>query len=375
MSDDNTDGVVVVTGSSGLIGAALVRRLAPRFSVVGFDRAGDPYPPEEAECVCVDVTDADSVTAGFRRVRYAYGGHLAAVVHLAAYYDFSGAPDPRYQTVTVEGTARLLDHLADFDVDQIVFSSTMLVHAPTRPGRRIDEESPLAGDWSYPASKITTEQLLRDRRGDAAVVLARLAGVYDDRGHSPPLAGLISRIARRRLTSRFYPADPAVGQAFVHLDDAVEALALAVERREDLPAELAVLVGEPSTLPYRELQTRVGQLLHGEPWPTYRIPAPLAKAGARLLQALPGRGAAFVNPFLVDRAADHYELDISRARDLLGWHPAHALDERLPRIIDTLRADPDAWYRANHLDPPRRLNLGERGSRPARVRRARSEDG
>lgn len=37
--------VVIVTGSSGLIGAPVVRRLARSARVVGFDREGNPHPP------------------------------------------------------------------------------------------------------------------------------------------------------------------------------------------------------------------------------------------------------------------------------------------------------------------------------------------
>jgi len=78
------------------------------------------------------------------------------------------------------------------------------------------------------------------------VVLARLAGVYDDLGHSPSLAGMICRIAERRLTSRCYPADTSRGQAFVHLEDAVSALTAAVEHRHELPAELSSARTRPS---------------------------------------------------------------------------------------------------------------------------------
>ena len=100
--------IVLVTGSSGLIGSALIRRLASQFQVVGFDREGNPYPPIEAECVCVDITSQESVQTGLSRLRYAYGDHIVAVIHLAAYYDFSGEPSPKYEEVTVRGTERLL---------------------------------------------------------------------------------------------------------------------------------------------------------------------------------------------------------------------------------------------------------------------------
>ncbi|MGH7458147.1 MAG: NAD-dependent epimerase/dehydratase family protein, partial [Longimicrobiaceae bacterium] len=110
--------LALVTGSSGLIGAALIRQIADRHRVVGFDRTGDPHPPKEAECVCVDVTSEDSIRDGLARVRYAHGEHIASVIHLAAYYDFSGEPSPMYDEVTVRGTERLLRHLRGFRVEQ-----------------------------------------------------------------------------------------------------------------------------------------------------------------------------------------------------------------------------------------------------------------
>ena len=53
--------VVVFTGSSGLIGCALCKELASDYQVVGFDRDGYPYPPIEAECICVDFSTEVSV--------------------------------------------------------------------------------------------------------------------------------------------------------------------------------------------------------------------------------------------------------------------------------------------------------------------------
>ena len=45
---------------------------------------------------------------GLERVRYAYGTHIASVIHLAAYYDFFGRPSAKYDEITVHGTGRLL---------------------------------------------------------------------------------------------------------------------------------------------------------------------------------------------------------------------------------------------------------------------------
>src|SRR5438105_15324928 len=53
---------------------------------------------------------------------------------------------------------------------------------------------------------------------------------------------------------------------------------------------------------------------------------------------------------MIDIADDHYALDITRARTLLGWEPRHSLRETLPTMIAALKADPVGWYRANKLN-------------------------
>lgn len=63
------DEVVVVTGSSGFLGSAIVSKLAERYRVVGFDRGVSSHPPAVAECICVDVTSDSSVAAGMDYVR------------------------------------------------------------------------------------------------------------------------------------------------------------------------------------------------------------------------------------------------------------------------------------------------------------------
>jgi nucleoside-diphosphate-sugar epimerase len=346
---------VLLTGSSGLIGTATIPALARDARLVGFDQHGPPHPPPQAECIGIDLTKDDSIAEGFERYRYAYGRRIASVIHLAAYYDFSGEPSPLYEELTVRGTERLLRHLQEFEVEQFVFSSTMLVHAPCQPGRPIDEDWPLEPTWDYPRSKVKAEDVIRRRRGDCSSVILRIAGVYDDRCHSIPLAHQIQRIHERKLTSHLFPGDLSHGQAFVHLDDLVSALVAVVRRRAELPADTTLLIGEEETLGYGELQRILGQLIHDEEWETKEIPKPLAKTGAWLQDRVPGEDP-FIKPWMIDLADDHYELDTSRARSLLGWKPKRSLRETLPLLVRALKEDPVAFYRENHLEAKERAD-------------------
>tara|TARA_B100001105_G_scaffold246270_2_gene229811 strand:+ start:7035 stop:7652 length:618 start_codon:yes stop_codon:yes gene_type:complete len=137
------------------------------------------------------------------------------VLHLAAYYDVGGEPNPLYEEVTAQGTRRLIDALQEFEVQQFVFASTMLVHRPTeRPDERIDESSSVEASWVYPASKVRTEHLLLERRGAIPLVRLRIAGVYDDLDHSPFIAAQIARIYEHRLVTHLSPACCARGSPF-----------------------------------------------------------------------------------------------------------------------------------------------------------------
>jgi nucleoside-diphosphate-sugar epimerase len=192
-------------------------------------------------------------------------------------------------------------------------------------------------------------------------VLLRIAGVYDDRCHSIPLAHQVQRIYERQLNSRLYSGSTSHGQSFLHMDDLVDAIQATVERRATLPPELPILLGEPEPLSYDELQHTFARLIHGEDWETLEIPgtlAPIAKAGAWVQDKLPGPDP-FIRPWMIDRANDHYALDITRARTLLGWEPARSLRETLPRMVAVLKADPLAWYRENELEPPASLSKGK----------------
>jgi nucleoside-diphosphate-sugar epimerase len=343
---------VLITGSSGFIGASAVERFANHGDVIGFDRPGVPFPPAAADCVEVDLSSDESVRRGLNKVRIRHGEQIASVIHLAAYYDFSGEPSSKYEEITVGGTERLLRGLQNFRVEQFIFSSTMLVHAPCLPGERIDEQWPLEPKWAYPQSKVDTEERIRAQHGDMPYVLMRIAGVYDDMCHSIPLANQMQRINERWLTSHVYPGDTSHGQAFLHVDDLVAAMLRLVEERARLPRELALLVGEPQTLSYEELQQEFGRLIHGEPWETTEIPKALAKTGAWLQDNMPLMEEPFIKPWMIDLADDHYALDISRARALLDWEPRHSLARTLPTMVSALKADPAGWYEANKLNPP-----------------------
>lgn len=275
----------------------------------------------DVDCLEADLADGEALAQAFRRLRERFGDRIASVVHLAAYFDFSGQDHPAYRDVNVEGTRRLLRVLRDFQVEQFIRASTMLVHAPTRPGVPIAEDGELVPKWPYPRSKAEAEEVVRQEHAAMPALIMRIAGVYTDHGEVPSLTMQVQRIYERQWASHLFPGDPSHGQSFVHLDDLARAFVQAIDRRAALPQEAAVLIGEPLTESYEALQNLIGQLLHGEPWETRSVPRSLAAAGAWLQDkvedivpdAIDGGIEPFIKPFMIGLADDHYEIDIGLA--------------------------------------------------------------
>lgn len=341
--------VVIVTGSCGRIGSAVVKRLGQKYRVVGFELLKAIYASENEELVPVDLASDESVHQAFTHIRHFYGDRIASVIHLAAYYSFDKQHSPLYEKVTVEGTKRLLKALQTFNVEQFLFSSTMLVHAPTKPGQKITEESPVIPKWDYPLSKVRTEKAIHKLRGKMSSVVLRIAGVYDDKCHSIPISHQIQRIYEKQLESRLFSGDISHGAAFLHMDDLVDAIEKAVDQRKQLPSELTLLIGEPTTLSYDNLQRQISRLISGKEIRTFSIPKPVARIGSAIQCHLPFVEPPFIKPWMIALADDHYELDISRAKETLGWQPKRSLEETLPKMIADLKKDPAKWYKDNQL--------------------------
>lgn len=344
--------MILVTGASGLIGSEIVSQFADDYRIVGLD-VKEPRQAEALDFIKTDLTDDASVRDVLRRVRDEQGPDVASVIHLAAYYDFSGEPSPLYQELTVEGTRRLIRelHAQNLNVEQFVFSSSLLVMEPDEQGRRISELSPTRAEWAYPQSKLEAEEVIREERGNIPAVILRIAGVYDERCHSLPISQQIARIYEKQLESYVFPGNASHGQALVHLSDLVDSFRKTVDRRHELDEECVFLIAEPDVMSYEELQDRLGELIHGKEWPTIRIPKTVAKAGAWVQDKLARdeKDKPFIKPWMIDLADDHYAAMIVHARAQLDWEPKHRLRDTLPAMIESLKKNPRQFYEENGL--------------------------
>lgn len=166
--------------------------------------------------------------------------------------------------------------LQHFEVEQFIFTLTMLVHKPQAGGHKIKENSPMAGKWAYPKSKIETEQFIHKYRGKIPTVVLRISGVYDDMCHSIPISNTIQRIYEKQLACHFFPGNMKHDASFMHMDDLIDVLLKAIEKRKKLPQETTLLIVDSETLSTEEMQKKISESLFGKEIKIHRIPKPLA---------------------------------------------------------------------------------------------------
>jgi nucleoside-diphosphate-sugar epimerase len=357
-NQETTRPVMLVTGSSGLIGSLVVKEFGRDFTVVGIDTKppeGEQKPDDFIEC---DLTSDEDTARAFDEVRRRHGTAVASMIHLAAYYDFTGKPSPLYRTLTVQGTRRLLRELKKFErVEQFVFSSSLLVMEPAESEEEaITETSPLEDEpWDYPRSKIEAEEVIRQEHDGIPAVILRIAGVYSEDGNSIPIAQHIARIYEKQLESYFFPGDPDHGTPYVHLDDLITCFRRVVDRRAQLGGYEVLLIAEPDVMSHNDLQDTIGDLIHGREWPTILISKGTAKAGAWVKEKVAGEDETFIKPWMVELADAHYPVAIRRAEEQLGWQPRFLLRTTLPEMIRRLEQNPKEWYERNGLPLPDEL--------------------
>ncbi len=345
--------VIVITGCSGHTGTRVAHKFAdPRFLVVGLDIKPPKISTTNFEYISCDIATSSQVHASMQYIREKYGARIASVIHLASYFTADDQNWHNYEKITVNGTKNLLEALSELQVEQIVYVSSLLVHAPCEPGQKITEHWPVEPQWDFPRSKLLAEEVLKEHHNTIPLVILRRAPTYDALCHSMPLSRQIQRIYERQSAALFFPGNLTHGNALVHLDDVTDAIWLAVQRRFGLAKELTVILAEPETVSYGELQKVIGLLCYGEECKTWSIPKWAGKLAIRLSKNIPFLPQTNIREWMIDQADNNYSCDISLIQEKLGWAPRHTFRQTLPKMITALKECPSTWYRENKITVP-----------------------
>ena len=310
---------VLVTGGQGFIGRAIVGQLVElgRFEVLALTRQAP----------------AASSVAG---AMYLLGGDLAsqtewqlaltnvhAIVHLAArvhvMQEAEADPLAVFRAVNVEGTLNLGRQAAAAGVKRFVFISSIKVNGEaTLPGRPFKPDDIPAPQDPYDVSKMEAEHGLRQLSVDTGmeVVIIRPPLVYGP-GVKANFAALM------RVVRRGWPLPLGMvhnQRSLVALDNLVDFIVTCITHPQ--AANQTFLVSDGQDLSNTELVRGMAQAA-GVPARLVPVPVWVLQTGASLL----GKGD------VVQRLCGNLQVDISKARSLLGWVPPASVEEGLRRTM------------------------------------------
>jgi nucleoside-diphosphate-sugar epimerase len=315
-----------VTGGSGFIGGALIRRLTGEgWRVRALARS-------EVAAVAVAEAGAEAAEGDLDKVeamREAAEGSEVAF-HAAATVQQWG-PWELFERVNVRGTQNALDACRRAGVRRFVHVGTEAALSVGRPLVRVDETVPLRPDSKapYPASKARAEQVVREASGDGfetVVVRPRFVWGPGDTTLLPAITETVKsgRFAwiggGRHLTSTAY------------IDNVVEGLLLGAERGR---AGEAYFITDGEPVEFRDLLTRMLET-QGVEAPSRTLPLPLARglaAGSETAwRVLRRDGDPPLTRAAVWLSAMEITIDISKARSELGYEPVVTVDEGIERL-------------------------------------------
>ncbi len=309
---DSLSSRVLVTGASGFVGGALVRRLtAGGHAVTGISRSSGQDSPPGLRCV-QRYEDVAPLMAGHTCLV-----HLAARVHVMN--DAASDPLAAFRAANVTLAGNLARQAAAAGVRRFVFVSSIKVNGDaTLPGQPFTEEDVAAPRDAYGISKMEAEQGLRQIAAETGMelVIVRPPLVYGP-GVRANFAALLRAVARG------VPLPLACidnRRSLVALDNLLDFIVTCIGHPAAAGQTFLVSDGEDLSTP--ELVRRMARAV-GRPARLLPVPLWVLSAGARVL----GRQDR------LQRLCGNLQLDISKARGLLGWQPPVTVDEGLRRSL------------------------------------------
>jgi len=315
-----------VTGGSGFIGARLIERLAGEgWTVKALARSeasARAVREKGAEPVRADLDDVGAMRAGARGCAVAF--HAAAKVE-------AWGPWEDFARINVAGTHNALRAAREAGVRRFVHVGTEAALLDGRPLVNADERAALRPDSPapYSASKALAEQAVRQSSVDGfetVVVRPRFVWGVGDATLLPAMVEMVRSGKFRWIGGGGHRTD------VTHVDNVVEGLLQAAEKGRAGDAYF-VTDGEPVV--FRDF---VSDLLatQGVDAPEASLPAPLARAAARVIEAVwraTGRdNTPPLTRFVVWVSSQECTLDISKARLELGYAPVKSRAEGMTEL-------------------------------------------
>ncbi|HVM77533.1 MAG TPA: NAD(P)-dependent oxidoreductase [Stellaceae bacterium] len=222
-----TEPSILVTGITGMIGHAVLRRLvAEGRRAVGLDRVA--LSDERIDCP-IEIGDLGDP----HRLHWVIERHgVDRLVHCGGISGPMLLRDNPYQVLetNVHGTMHVFEAARIHELRRVVFMSSIAAYGPQPADRPLAETAPLMAADAYGASKVCGEAILRayaERHGVDGVAL-RVSAVYGPRRTTDCL---IREIIRNGLAGKpaILPYGAGWRRQYVNVEDVVSAILLALD--------------------------------------------------------------------------------------------------------------------------------------------------
>lgn len=315
---------VLITGSTGFVGRALLTQLQARPDFHLRTSLRQATPARESDPV-------NSILVGNMHANTDWRAALSdidTVVHLAARVHVMQEQDPNplqaFRDSNVHTTLHLAQMAAQAGVKRLIFISSVKVNGETTPtGHPFNETSPPSPHEPYAISKFEAENALRQlgQTSGMEITILRPPLIYGP-GVKANFASLARAIARGKLLPL---GDIHNQRSLVALDNLTDLITLCLTH--PAAANQTFMVSDGEDVSTTALVQRMA-LAIGRPPRLLAIPPWILSAAATLL----GQRAA------VQRLCSNLQIDSSKARTLLGWVPPVSLDEGLRRALEEYRS-------------------------------------
>jgi nucleoside-diphosphate-sugar epimerase len=307
--------LILVTGATGLVGNALVQRLISNDEsqrvVVAVRQVGLKWPEKVLPCIIEDLSPSTDWYIALQDISVVV--HCAARVHIMNETAIDSIT--AFRSVNVDGTLNLARQSIAAGVKLFVFISSAKVNGDsTVLGRPFTEDDTPNPQDAYGKSKFEAELSLRQISTDTGmkVIIIRPPLVYGP-GVKANFAALM------RSVQRGLPL-PLAGlhnqRSFVALDNLVDFILTCIIHPK--AANQTFLVSDGRDLSTTELVRGMAQAAG---LPSRLLPLPMWALQA--VASLMSKGD------VVQRLCGNLQVDISKARTLLGWVPPVSVEEGL----------------------------------------------
>jgi nucleoside-diphosphate-sugar epimerase len=315
-----------VTGGSGFIGGALVRRLVAEGSAVKAlarsERSATAVEALGADPVRGDLADRAAIEAGAAGCETAF--------HLAAHLGTWGRRE-EFMRDNVEGTENALAGCRAAGVRRFVHCGTEAALIAGEPLVEVDETAPLRPDSKalYSATKALAEQAVRRASADGFEAVVLRPRFVWGAGDTTLLPGILSMVEQGRFA---WIGGGSHLTDTTHVDNVVEGLLAAAAKGR---AGEAYFVTDGDRVVFREFVSALIETRGAEP-PTRSVPAavagPMAAASETLWRLLRLGGEPPLTRFAFWVSSQECTIDISKARTELGYAPIKARAEGLAEL-------------------------------------------